>query len=236
MFRPCPKWFQDHLTRIGGVNHYGEPIFKLVWSTEPKMITGGTFADGFVGYREAPMMGGEPCWALMVWESRESHGPPWRWEMDYRDAETGLMQCGSYPGSGRYRVLQRFIHQELVEQAKERHFMDGNTPRTEVVAVRKVRTTKLEPSGILLDFFIPMLVAWRRLSDYEKLAALKQQERLETERALALTRDALADCKLSRVARGSKLVQDKAELIERGMRQAVAMASHYGLGMNVVPA
>ena len=169
----------------------------------------------------------------MVWEPRESHGPPWRWDMDYRDEETGLLQCGAYPASGRYRVLQQFIHRELVEQAKERHFMDGNTPRTEVVSTRKVVTSKLEPSGVLLDVLIPMLIAWRRLGDYEKLAAIKQDEHLRTEAALAKTRDALADCKLSRVMRGSKLVQDKAEMIERGMRQAVAVASRYGLGMHI---
>lgn len=232
--RNCPQWFQDHLTSIGGTNHYGEPIFKLVWSTGPKMTVGGRWEkDGFVGYREVPMMGGEPCWALMVWEPRESHGAPWRWETDYRDAETGLLQCGQYPGSGRYRILQRFIHIELAEQARERHFMDGNTPRTEIISTRKVRTYKLEPSGVLLDMLIPMLIAWRRLSDYEKLASIRQEEHLKTEAALAQTRDALADCKLSRVMRGSQLVQKKAEQIERGFRQAIAMASQYGLGMHV---
>lgn len=231
--RECPQWFQDHLTQIGGTNLYGEPVFKLEWSTEPKMTVGGKWANGFVGYQEVPQMRGEPCWALMVWEPRESHGPLWRWEMDYRDAETGLMQCGAYPKHGRYRVLQRFIHQELIQQPEERCYMDGNIPRIEVIATRKVHTTKLEPSGVLLDMLIPMLIAWRRLNDYEKLAALKQQERLETERALAITKDALADCKLSRVMRGSQLVQKKAEMIERGFKQAMAMASRYGLGMTV---
>ena len=30
--RTCPEWFQKELTRIGGKNPYGEPMFKLVWS------------------------------------------------------------------------------------------------------------------------------------------------------------------------------------------------------------
>lgn len=231
--RKCPDWFQRHLTAIGGTNPYGEPIFKLVWSHEPRIVSGGRWADGKAEYRQTQMMRGEPCWALMVWEPRETHGPPWRWEMDYRDAETGLLQCGAYPKHGRYRLLQRFIHQELIEQEEERHYMDGNIPRTELIGTRKVETSKLEPTGILLDMLIPMLIAWRRLGDYEKLKALKQQEKLEAERMVKLTRDAMDDVKLSRVMRGSKLVQDKAELIERSMRQAVAMASRYGLGITV---
>ena len=53
MIRTAPAWFNDELERIGGTNRYGDPIFKLVWSEEVRMIVGGRFADGFVGYRDA---------------------------------------------------------------------------------------------------------------------------------------------------------------------------------------
>ena len=39
--RECPPWFQDELTRIGGVNQYGEPVFRLVWSQNESMTIGG---------------------------------------------------------------------------------------------------------------------------------------------------------------------------------------------------
>jgi hypothetical protein len=40
--------------------------------------------------------------------------------------------------------------------------------------------------------------------------------------------------KMSRVMRGSQLVQKRAEIIERGMRQAMAAAAQWGLGLAVM--
>jgi hypothetical protein len=41
------------------------------------------------------------------------------------------------------------------------------------------------------------------------------------------------DVKLSRTMRGSQLVQRRAEIIERGMRQAMAAAAQWGLGLAI---
>jgi hypothetical protein len=232
--RDCPAWFQDELSRIGGLNPYGEPVFRLLWSTEPRKVIGGHWEkDGFVGYKEVSAASGVPCWALMVWEAREVFGSPDRWEIDYRDEGTGLLQCGGYPKHGRYRLLQRFIHREMVRKAQERCFMVGHEVRREVISAAEFVTYRMEPCGFMLDVMLPMLIRWRRLSDEAKVKALLQEEQLRNEDFIRKTKDALDGTKLGRVMRGSQLVQKRAEIIDRGFRQAMAVAAHTGLGMRV---
>lgn len=231
--RSCPPWFQRELTRIGGTNRYGEPIFKLIWTKDPQCqrTIGGKFPDGYKGYRLKPEVPGEACWALMVWEPHEMQGTPYRWEMDYRDPETGLLDCGGYPKYGRYRLLQRFIHTEIVRQPKERHWMgkDGTLYR-DVIQTKEVKTYRMEPCGFMLDVMLPMLMMWRRLSDEAKIAALKQEERLRNEAIAKQAKDIYHSCKVNR---SWKLVEKRAELIEKGLNAAMKMAAQYGLGMAI---
>lgn len=230
--REAPEWFNAELARIGGTNVYGEPLFKLVWSTTVRMVVGGKWQkDGFVGYREGRLMPGEPCWALMIWEPREVMGSPDRWEIDYRDPETGYLECGGYPKYGRYRLLQPFLHREMVQQARERHYLDRKgRPHIEVIQGAKMRTYRMEPCGLMLDIMLPMLMAWRKLSDAEKIEALKLREKQRNEEILKKAKDLRHDCKINR---SSRLVQKRAEYIEAGMKRAMAIAAQYGLGMVV---
>ena len=232
--RECPQWFQQALTRIGGTNHYGEPIFKLVWSQDEQMTVGGRWKDGFEGYRRAPLIPGDPCWALLVWEPCEVAGGSYEsWQRDFRDEETGLLQCGGYPKYGAYRVLQKFIHREIVQQAKERHFMDGPHIRREILARQELRTYRMEPCGFMLDVMLPMLMAWKRLSAAQKVAALRQQEQMRKDELSRKAKDAREGTRLSRAMRGSQLVRKRAEFIETGMKQAMAAASQWGLGIRM---
>jgi hypothetical protein len=208
--RECPLWVQTELSRIGGVNHFGDPIFKLVWSTDPKMMVGGRFADGFEGYRYKREISSEPCWALMIWEPAAMVGSPIRWSYDYRDPETGFLECGAYPKYGRYRLLQKFIHREIVNG--------------------QLKTSRMEPCGFMLDIMLPMLKAWRRLTDSAKVEALKEEERAEKVEYLRKVKDAHDGC---RIKRGSALVAKRAEVIERGMAEAMRIASQSGLGMQI---
>ena len=97
--RECPPWFQSELTRVGGVNQYCEPVFRLVWSENEQTTIGGQWAQtGYVGYKRAPLIPGEPCWTLLVWEPAEVAGGSYEtWQRDFRDEETGLLVCGGFP-------------------------------------------------------------------------------------------------------------------------------------------
>jgi hypothetical protein len=198
------------------------------------MTIGGRWAKtGFVGYKRAPLVPGEPCWVLLVWEPCEVQGSYEQWMRDYRDEETGLLQCGGYPKYGAYRVLQKFIHREIVQQAKERHFMDGPHIRTEVLQEQRLRTYRMEPCGLMLDLMLPMLRAWLRLSNAQKVAALRQQEQMRKDEMMRVAKDMSDGTRLSRYMRGSQLVQKRAEIIEQGMRQAMARAAQWGLGIRM---
>ena len=207
MSRYAPQWFQDRLTRAGGTNQYGDPLFKLVWGPDERFTTGGYFAkDGFVGYRQVPLC--EPCWAIVMWEPAETFGTVERWYRDYRDEQTGLCDLGQYPYDGRYRLLQKLIHREQV----------GG----------EWITTRMEPNGFIIDVMIPLIIGWQRLTDEAKIKAIEQEMELEQQEYLRLAKDSRDS---HRVRRGSALVQKKVEFLERNMKCAMQMASRTQLGM-----
>lgn len=233
MIREAPAWFNDELERVGGTNRYGDPIFKLVWSDDVRQIVGGCFADGFVGYRNAKMMGKDPCWVLLIWEGPEAFGDPDLWNFDYRQAETGLLDCGSFPKEGRYRVLKQFLHRQMEKQELSEMVWNPVKKRPELRRVQNQRvvTYRMEPSGLILDLMIPMLMAWRKLGPQQKLEALKDRKARQDAALSAKIKDAADD---SRIRRSSALVQKRAEFIERHMEKAMKIASGYSRGIVTV--
>lgn len=228
--RECPQWFQEELTRIGGTNPYADPVFRLVWSTEEKTVIGGRWVQGFEGYREAHAINGVPCWALMVWEPKEMQGSPEMWEFDYRDEETGYLQCGGYPKYGRYRLMKKFMHREMFYRIVKEPVWVHGVLRFQEVRKPEFTTFRMEPCGLMLDLMLPMLIRWRRLSDEAKTAALLQDEQLKNDEVLKKAKDIREGC---RVRRGSQLVARRAELIEKGFEQTMKVAARAGLGMRI---
>lgn len=230
MIREAPAWFNDELERIGGTNRYGEPLFQLVWSETVRRIIGGKFADGFVGYRNARTMPGEPCWALMLWEAPETFGDIDAWEFDYRQPETGFLDCGSFPKHGHYRLLKQLMHRQLEQQERSEVVWNPVKKRPEMRRLQNQRfvTYRMEPCGLILDLMLPMLMAWKRLSPIQKLEAVMERKRHQEMDREKVMKDAWAD---SRVRRSSQLVAKRAEWIEKGMDQAMAIAARYGRGM-----
>ena len=226
--RECPLWFQDESgTEIGGANPYGEPIFRLVWSTTELMVIGGRWANGFSGYKSAPAITGVPCWALMVWEPCEVDPVMW----DYmRDPETNLLELGGYPKYGKYRLLRRFTHQEITQTAEYRQVWKGKELHNEQVQVQKLETYRMEPCGLMLDLMLPMLIHWRRLSDERKREILLEKEQARKDAFLKKAKD-IRDG--NRISKGSPMVAKRAELIERGFAATMKMAAQTGLGMRI---
>ena len=231
--RRAPAWFNSALERIGGTNRYGEPIFNLVWSTEPRMIVGGRFADGFVGYRKRPAVPGPPCWALMIWESPESHGDPLDWEYQYRQLDTGLLDVGSFPQRGRYRLLKAFMYQETIKKKEVEMVFNRRTRAVDRVPIERAITLThtMEPCGLILDLMLPMLKAWRALTQSERLEAVRERKERQDKETARILKDVRDDC---RVKRSWQLVQKRAEIIEREMEQAMRIASQYGRGMTTI--
>lgn len=221
MHRECPSQFQDAFTRVGGTNRYGEPIFKLVWSETALARSGGYWAkDGYLGYRDFQIGGRAPCWLLMMWKPPESFGSPARWYYHHRDEATGLQELGEYPFHGQYVVLQKLIHYEQV---------DG-----------RMQAEILELSSFLVYVMLPAVKFWQALSEEEKLAAIKLQMELEENEVLDEMMDAKADCApafrgaaASYTNQGCRtsVLAKKIEVMERGMRQAMAIAAKMPRGL-----
>lgn len=209
MRRKCPEWFQDRLTRVGGTNKYDQPIFKLVWGESETMRDGGYFIrDGYLGYRDVPAIGGEKCWALMMWEPAEKFGTPYRWYKDNTDEATGLVTLGQYPHHGRYRVIKKFIHREL---------LNGEW-----------LTTRMEPTHFILDVMVPMIKGWNRLSNAERMNVIQEDMARDEKEADRILADSRAG---HRIRRGSPLVQKRVELMEKNMATAMLIASRTQRGL-----
>lgn len=209
MNRKCPDWFQERLTRVGGTNKYGQPKFKLVWGETEKMRDGGYFIrDGYLGYRDVLTLGGEKCWALMMWEAPEKFGTPYRWYKDNTDETTGLVTLGRYPHQGRYRLIKKFIHRELVNG--------------------EWFTTRMEPTHFILEVMVPMIEDWERRSYAERMTIIREEqarEQKEVDRILDDSRRGV------RIRKNSPMVQKRIELMEKGMAQAMAIAAQTQRGM-----
>lgn len=214
MRRSCPQWFQERLTQVGGRNPYGEPRFKLVWGESETMRDGGYFVkDGFQGYRDVPSLGGESCWALMMWEPAEKFGTSYRWYRDHTDEVTDLVTLGQYPYKGRYRVIRKLIHREL---------FNGTWI-----------TTRMEPTHFILDVMVPLVMGWNRLADAQRLAIVEEELAAEEKEADRIMADSRHDKK---IRRDSPLVQKRLEYMERTMAQAMAIASATQPGMRQIGA
>ncbi len=92
-------------------------------------------------------------------------------------------------------------------------------------------TYRMEPSGLILDLMLPMLLAWRKLEPHQKLEALKDRKARQDAALESKLKDAVQD---SRIRRSSALVAKRAGYIERHMEQAMKIASGYSRGMVTV--
>ena len=209
MRRNCPEWFNERIKQVGGCNQYGQPIFKLVWAESETMRDGGYFMrDGYQGYRDVLAIGGEKCWAIMMWEPTSAHGTPYRWYKDHTDESTGLVTLGQYPYQGRYRVIKKLVHRELVNG--------------------EWFTYRLEPTTFILEVMIPLLTEWNKLTLEKKNQVVEEQ--LEAEQR---ERDRiLDDCASSiHIRRNSPMVEKRMAIMEKSMAQATAIASRTQPGM-----
>ena len=201
--RYCPPEFAAVLTEAGGVNPYGEPIFRLAWSGTETMRGGGYWADGYAGYRDILVKNGPQCWMVMQWDEPGTDGSPWLYYFRHRDDASGMCDVGEYPYHGRYRVVRPLIW--------------SGTVGSEFVHEH------LELTGFLLEAITANIIAWKQLSaDKKRLALMEEQARKEDE----LNRLVIEARKSCRPAFGaaSKVVAAKVEMFERNWRQIAQYA------------
>lgn len=152
------------------------------------------------------------------------------WETEYRDTETTYFQCGGYPRFGRYRLLKKFMHREVVHKEVTEPVWVNHVLKFQRVRKPELQTFRIEPTGLILDLMLPMLMLWRKLSGEAKLKAAMEEEKRKEDAFLKTAKDIREGV---RVRRGSQLVAKRAEVIEKGFEQTMRMAARAGLGMRM---
>jgi hypothetical protein len=202
----CPAEFQDYLTHIFGVNHFGGPMFRIVWGqTETFQMAA---ADGS-GYVEKLIGNGKPVWLLQRWMPPEAFGTT---ELYYRftaDPETGLALLGEYPDFGRYETMITF---------ESKHY----DPATNQLVIETIPL-----DWEIIERAIPLLMQSQELTYWQIRAALEEQERLEEQAIVAEIADRLSDSlpnfygpvSYAGQANRTALIDRKKEQIERDWRK-----------------
>lgn len=181
------KEVQDALTKAGGKNIYGKPMFRFLWSADPEatyLISNGHSYERF-------RIVGEDCWLLMKWDAPEFWGSESEWELNNREPN-GLLTAGPFPREGRYRVIR---------------------PLKKVVVKDGVMSFEHPmPTVQFVEDIFPDLKAFLDLSTEKKAELLTKREKDEKEGTLKAM---VASRELYRGIATAKQVQDRSEAIER---------------------
>lgn len=148
----CPVEFQNRITRMFGVNRFGQPNFRISWGQTEKMRIG---VDG--KYREILVQFNQPCWMIQRWKEAREYGSPALYYSETWDGNCYI--TGEYPWTGRYETLQPMYRKE---------FENG-----------KMKIIPFPLSHILIDKVIPMMLKAQQLTFWEKRAAQDMQRELE---------------------------------------------------------
>lgn len=126
-----PQLWVGGSLRNFGVNVYGEPLFRVVWAPSRMRLIGGKHTERsgkmasdremkaagrdlsvtreWVGYKWYPLYPRKQCYVLEKWLSPiEYGGTKETYELQQKDAETGLLVSGPYPTRGEYFECHQF--------------------------------------------------------------------------------------------------------------------------------
>lgn len=97
-----PDWFKDQLKNIGGLNPYGEPNLRVVWSPSERREYGILKGGWKYPQPDKPSLPME-CWMLEVWLSPSFFGDPNEWKSEL---------LGPFPTRGMYGLKSPLIAYE----------------------------------------------------------------------------------------------------------------------------
>lgn len=187
------KAVQDALTKAGGTNYHGQPIYRFAWSEhETRKISNGTAYEEF-------RVCAEDCWLLMKWEPAEWWGSREEWEMVHREP-SGLFTAGPFPNEGRYRVL-RTLKKAVVKDG----VMTFEHPA---------------PSLKFVDEVFPLIKGFEDLTTEQKAEVIETRDQADKDAMSQSMAKSRADYKGSAT---SRQIADKVAAIERWLNDPVAV-------------
>lgn len=225
----CPSWFQEELTRIGGVNRYDSPNFIVRWGQggEPECLyrAGGHWdVEGLPsvhGYRDLLIAGGTPAWCLLQWDDAVHYGTPEAYYVQNYDEEFGLQTLGEYPFSGKYKLLYNMCWRDM---------RNG-----------KLSIEAMPLNSFVLDTVVPIIIQAKEISYDKTMAALRDQKEREDKADLDMIEDAMRDASLAfkgpvsyaRQGCRTSIIDRKVEQMTRQWNRMVTNARSLGRGLSV---
>ncbi len=94
-----PIWFEKALRNIGGINPYGDPNLRVVWSPDERH-TSGEFAGHYKYPQPDFFLKPMECWMLEVWAPPKFFGDPEDWNAEL---------LGAFPQRGKYVLKSPLI-------------------------------------------------------------------------------------------------------------------------------
>jgi len=178
----APTWATEILTRSGGLNFYGEPLYRLVWANNRLAWCAGKWEDrdseGYlirevIAARLVPKYPIRDRWIIEQFLPAEKYGSRENWWRDTREwgEEGNLPQLGPYPSRGDYELAcliedrdKQFVQAEpyilrdfflLMKLAKMRTYAEGVRRAKEKQAQEK-RRYEQEARDILNEATMPV--------------------------------------------------------------------------------
>ena len=225
----CPEWFQEELTRIGGVNRYDRPHFIVRWGMggeEECLYRAGGHWDveglpSVHGYRDLLIGGGTPSWMLMQWDDAIHYSTPEAYYVSNYDLESDLQTLGEYPYQGKYKVLYNMCWRDM---------KNG-----------KLSIEAMPLNSFVLDTVVPIILQAREISYEKTMAALRDQKEREDVADLTMIEDAMRDAALAfkgpvsyaRQGCRTSIIDKKVEQMTRQWNRMVTNARSLGRGLSV---
>jgi hypothetical protein len=175
--RVCPPEFQERLTRMFGLNEFGDPLYRIMWAQNSFHLLGGPYfaENGWerIGYREKYLATPYPCWQIERWMAPVKYGSPRMWYGTNYVPEWEISIMGPYPWRGRYEVLYQLFRKQF--------------------AGRELKIIILPLSHTLIDKVIPCLIEAQKLSDAERVIAQKAAKEYEDRQLVNEIADRMAN-------------------------------------------
>lgn len=240
--RQCPSEFQDRITRMFGVNQFGDPYFKIVWGQTEKIRLGNRWSNGRISYRDRSLCNDMPCWVILRWKPPSFYGSPAAYYANswmstgkrqdvriipkkMRNERTGARfegfevkvdehdEAEGFYVTGEYPWKGRY---EIVQPLIDKQWIDG-----------ELKITHFPLSHLMIDLIIPLILAYQELTLEEReaarVAAKAEEERKLTEEIadrLADSMPAYIDAvSYSRQGIRTSLLQRKMDAIEAAWKR-----------------
>ena len=135
-----PAYVTELLTRLGGVNRYGQPQYRIVWGWSRFDVKAGEWHDWMEGdkpagspihgiapatpirrvveYRKEPRYPLRGYFYLEYWRPPESYGSPLLWrQFENVIGPQNVQSMGEFPSRGDYEYLWRF---QVTEESEDK--------------------------------------------------------------------------------------------------------------------